>query len=117
MIGVKVKLFFKNQATVSGILKEWNENNIVLILDSYETFVVTDVTEVFAYSFREKSQEEVQNDFENAKQEQDSNERIKKLAELKKELISCEKEMISNKLKSHTQGMPKLMNYGTVGIK
>lgn len=113
----KVKLLLSGNIVVEGVVKSWNSNSVHLIsLDGSSTSIIThpneDIRVIKVFEDKvddvEVSQNtkvtvsNLQNKFEEVYRQPVSDSlRLKKLVDLKKDLIQQEKEIISNKLKDH----------------
>lgn len=137
--GQKVRILFKIGTIIEGSIYSWEENNYsIKSLDEKSLFIIQDIKDIMVIKaeISQNSLEEdkilkpIQQQIEEPIISQNKQElkedniivepkfydslRHKKVAELRKELIKQEKELITNKLKSHyidnTQVKPNYVN-------
>ena len=130
----KVKLLLSGNIIVEGVVKSWNANSVHLIsLDGSSTSIIThpneDIRVIKVFEDKVEDVElpknnvskvtasNLQNKFEEMyKQPVSDNLRLKKLVDLKKDLIQQEKEIIANKLKEHTVEEVRKVKYEQPGF-
>jgi hypothetical protein len=130
----KVKLLLSGNIIVEGVVKSWNANSVHLIsLDGSSTSIIThpneDIRVIKVFEDKVEDVElpknttskatvsSLQNKFEETyKQPTSDNLRLKKLVDLKKDLIQQEKEIIANKLKEHTVEEVRKVKYEQPGF-
>lgn len=138
--GKQVKLLLQGNTIIEGIVKSWNSNSVQLFsLDGKSTSIIThpneDIRVIKVIHETQVSSEAINNvldkipatvsvpvqelekQFEEIYNQPSENElRLKNLAELKKELIKQEKEIIASKLRSHHVGDVRKVQYEQPGF-
>ena len=127
--GQNVKLFFRNNLQISGVVEKYDNNELVLkSFDSKNQMIILhpqddivaitiNVEEKLPESPPGKVKDELTQKFEEVYNSPSENDlRIKELAELKSLLLEQEKKIISNKLKSHTISNSKPTTYEYPGF-
>lgn len=138
-VGKQVKLLLQSGIIIDGIVISWSGNSVCLTsLDGNSTSIITHPNEdirvikiihknyVSSNSInkslnnipdKETIVKNLQDQFDVAYQlPSDDSLRIKTMAELKKELIKQEKEIIANKLRSHHIGEVRTVKYEQPGF-
>jgi hypothetical protein len=129
LINKKIKILFKTGISVEGIVQSWEPNNyLIKSLDNKSIFIIQNPSEdtlAIVVSLEDFIKPEINLkessilDVQLAEEDNkiyDPNLRTKKLAELYKESIMQEREIVANKFKSHSIGENKQVEYGLPGF-
>lgn len=101
-----VKIIFNNSIQIDGFVESWEDKIVLLKNNSY--YIINNQKDILFYTIQNnikkpeeiiKQNIETQRQFEQIKQSPSNDLRLKKLAELRQELINQEKQIIANKIK------------------
>lgn len=121
--GQQVKCVFRNGTIVEGIVKVWSKEEAILnSLDGKNMLIIPRPDEdimliklaLTTAVAPEKIKTELEDQFDKAVNlPSDDPNRLKTMVELKVELAETERQIVANKLKDHTIGSPKIIQYET----
>lgn len=122
--GQYIKVIFKNNTLIEGIVESWSDQQSILkSADGSNLFIIFQTLEdVMAVKIvlnycppgeLNKRLLQTQSKFEEVKASPSNDDlRIKRLSELRKELIKQEKEIVAHQLKEHAVSGTSRVNYG-----
>lgn len=118
--GQHIKCVFRNSMVVEGIIESWSKDEAVLnSLDGTNVLIIMRPgDDIMLIKLVLKTQKinvtELENKFEETlEQPSDTPDRIENLAELRLRLADAEQQIVSQKLKEHHIGVPKLTQYAS----
>lgn len=117
-VGKKVSISLSNGQLIGGMVEKWSRE--IIILKQPAGTGITIITQperdvIFVHILQDKEENitQIYNDWEELVESPPTIEKPKKLAELKVLMAKTEKEIIANKLNTHSVGEVRTVTYGT----
>jgi hypothetical protein len=118
--GQHIKIGFKNGTQLEGVVVEWSEKKSALTSIANDAFfvIMDTAADVLVYQLPieqqpAKSLNQLEQEFEEVRQQPSNDLRLKTLAQLKTAIIEQDKQIVANKLKQHTPSNVNPVQYGS----
>lgn len=115
-IGKTVSISLSNGQLIGGVVEKWSAETIILKQPSAAGITIITQPErdvIFVHILENKNHTQVHRNWQELVESPPTMEKPKKLAELKILMTQTEKEIIANKLSSHSIGEVRTVTYGT----